>query len=153
MTVSEPDWSLYRTFLAVVREGSFSAAARSVGSTQPTIGRQIEALEDRLKSKLFTRSQRGLTPTVAALDLVPHAEAMAAAAAALNRASSGERTEERGTVRVTAAEFVGTEVLPAILSAFSRSHPQVVLELSLSNRNEDLLQRDADIAVRMARPT
>jgi DNA-binding transcriptional LysR family regulator len=153
MTTSEPDWRLYRTFLAVVREGSFSAAARSIGSTQPTIGRQIEALEGRLKTKLFTRSQRGLAPTTAAQGLVPHAEAMAAAAAALNRTSSGERTEERGTVRLTAAEFMGVEVLPPILSAFSRNHPQVVLELSLSNRNEDLLQRDADIAVRMARPT
>jgi DNA-binding transcriptional LysR family regulator len=152
MINAEPDWSLYRTFLAVLREGSFSAAARSIGSTQPTVGRQMEALEERLQTKLFTRSQRGLAPTAAAQDLLPHAEAMAAAAAALHRVSSAERSEERGTVRLTAAELMGIEVLPPILSAFSRSHPHIAIELSLSNRNEDLLQRDADIAVRMARP-
>ncbi len=153
MGISEPDWSLYRTFLAVVREGTFSGAARRIGSTQPTVGRQIEALEERLGTKLFSRSPRGLLPTAAAQDLLPHAEAMAAAAAALRRDASGAKSEEHGVIRLTASEFVGLEVLPPILSTFSREHPRVVLEFSLSNRNEDLLKRDADIAVRMARPT
>jgi DNA-binding transcriptional LysR family regulator len=153
MIAQEPDWGLYRTFLAVVREGSFSAAARSMGSTQPTVGRQVEALEKQLRIKLFARSQRGLAPTAAARELVPSAEAMAAAAAALQRVSSGRAGDESGTVRLTAGEHVGLEVLPPILFAFSRDHPGIALELSLSNRNEDLLQRDADIAIRMARPT
>jgi len=147
------DWSLYRTFLAVARAGSFSAAARNLGSTQPTVGRQIDALEKALAAKLFSRSPRGLMPTAAGQALLPHAEAMAVSAAALHRASSGARDEETGTVRLTAAEHVGLEVLPAILSTFARKHPRVAIELSLSNQNEDLLQRDADIAVRMARPT
>jgi DNA-binding transcriptional LysR family regulator len=149
----EPDWSLYRTFLAVVRAGSFSAAARLTGSTQPTIGRQIQALEATLGLKLFSRSQRGLLPTPAARELVSHAESMASAAAALRRASSGGASEEAGTVRLTAGEHVGLEVLPPILAEFARDHPRIELELSLSNRNEDLLRRDADIAVRMARPS
>jgi DNA-binding transcriptional LysR family regulator len=149
----EPDWSLYRTFLAVVRERSFSAAARSIGSTQPTVGRQIEALEEALEVKLFSRSQRGLMPTAAARELVAHAETMASAATALRRISSGETDEEAGTVRLTAGEYVGLEVLPSILYEFSRDYPRIVLELSISNRNEDLLHREADIAVRMARPT
>ena len=149
----EPDWSLYRTFLAVVRAGSFSAAARLTGSTQPTIGRQIQTLETTLGLKLFTRSQRGLLPTAAARELVAHAESMAAAAAALHRASSGGASEQAGTVRLTAGEQVGLEVLPPILAEFARQHPSIELELSLSNRNEDLLRRDADIAVRMARPS
>src|SRR5215467_572574 len=149
----EPDWSLYRTFLAVVRAGSFSAAARLTGSTQPTIGRQIQSLEATLGLKLFTRSQRGLLPTPAARELVAHAESMAAAAAALHRASSGGASEQAGTVRLTAGEQVGLEVLPPILAEFARQHPSIELELSLSNRNEDLLRRDADIAVRMARPS
>jgi DNA-binding transcriptional LysR family regulator len=153
MTAQQPDWGLYCTFLAVVREGSFSAAARSMGSTQPTVGRQIETLEKQLGSKLFARSHRGLVPTAAARELIPHAEAMASAAAALRRVSSGQAGEETGTVRLTAGEHVGLEVLPPILFAFSRDHPGIALELSLSNRNEDLLQRDADIAIRMARPT
>src|SRR6266568_5400373 len=149
----EPDWSLYRTFLAVARAGSFSAAARLTGSTQPTIGRQIQTLETTLGLKLFTRSQRGLLPTPAARELVSHAESMASAAAALQRASSGGASEQAGTVRLTAGEHVGLEVLPPILAEFARNHPRIELELSLSNRNEDLLRRDADIAVRMARPS
>jgi DNA-binding transcriptional LysR family regulator len=153
MTAQDPDWGLYCTFLAVVREGSFSAAARSLESTQPTVGRQIETLEKRLGIKLFARSHRGLVPTAAARDLIPYAEAMAAAAAALQRVSSEQAGEETGTVRLTAGEHVGVEVLPPILFAFSRDHPGIALELSLSNRNEDLLQQVADIAIRMARPT
>jgi DNA-binding transcriptional LysR family regulator len=149
----EPDWSLYRTFLAVARAGSFSAAARLTGSTQPTIGRQIQTLETTLGLKLFTRSQRGLSPTAAARELISHAESMASAAAALHRASSGGASEQVGTVRLTAGEQVGLEVLPPILAEFAREHPGIELELSLSNRNEDLLRRDADIAVRMARPS
>ncbi len=149
----EADWSLYRTFLAVARAGSFSAAARLTGSTQPTIGRQIQTLETTLGLKLFTRSQRGLSPTPAARALVSYAETMAAAAAALQRASSGGASEQAGTVRLTAGEHVGLEVLPPILAEFARDHPKIELELSLSNRNEDILRRDADIAVRMARPS
>jgi DNA-binding transcriptional LysR family regulator len=77
---------------------------------------------------------------------------MASAAAALRRAASGEADMDRGVVRVTASEIIGCEVLPPILAAFRRLYPGIVLELALSNRNEDLLRRDADIAVRMVRP-
>jgi DNA-binding transcriptional LysR family regulator len=153
MPVREPDWSLYRTFLAVVREGSFTVAARTLGLTQPTVGRQIEALEAVIGTKLFTRTPRGLHPTEAARGLIPHAENMATAAAALHRASSGERQEAVGAIRITTAEFMGVEVLPAILAEFAHAHPRIELELSLSNHNEDLLEREADIAVRMMKPT
>lgn len=147
-----PDWDLYRSFLGVVRDGSLSGAARQLRLTQPTIGRHIDALEAILGLSLFTRSPAGLRPTEAALDLVPHAEAMAAAAAALARAASAELGAERGTVRVTASEIMGCEILPPILTAFRRAHPAIVLELALTNKTEDLLRRDADIAVRMVRP-
>jgi len=153
MDTREIDWSLYRTFLAAVETGSLSGAARRLGLTQPTVGRQIDALEDGLGLALFTRSRHGLAPTAAALDLVDHAEAMASAAQALARAATGEAAEERGTVRLTASEMVGAEVLPPILTGFRRAHPRIEIELALTNRNEDLLRRDADIAVRMARPT
>jgi DNA-binding transcriptional LysR family regulator len=153
MAQTQPGWELYRSFLAVTREGSLSAAARRLALTQPTIGRHVEALERALGVALFTRSPQGLVPTAAALDLVPHADAMAAAAEALIRTASGEAEAVRGTVRVTVGELVGVEILPGILTAFHERHPDIEIELALTNRNEDLLRHEADIAVRMARPT
>jgi DNA-binding transcriptional LysR family regulator len=147
------DWHLFRAFLAVVREGSLSSAARALGTTQPTMGRQVAALEASLGVKLFTRSLDGLAPTEAGLRLIPSVEAMAAAAETAHRSASGEVDEARGTVRITASEMIGGEVLPSILAEFRALHPQISIELALSNRNEDLLRGDADIAVRMVRPT
>jgi DNA-binding transcriptional LysR family regulator len=149
---SAPGWELYRSFLAVKREGSLSGAARALGLTQPTIGRHIAALEAAFGLPLFTRSPQGLMPTAAVPDLMPHAEAMAAAAEAFARAASGAATEERGSVRLTASEIMGSEVLPEMLVRFRERHPQITLELVLTNRTEDLLRRDADVAVRMVRP-
>ncbi|MEX0839997.1 MAG: LysR family transcriptional regulator, partial [Parvibaculum sp.] len=149
----EPGWELYRSYLAVVREGSLSGAARQLGLTQPTVGRHIDALEAALGVGLFTRSQGGLAPTEGALALVAHAEAMASAAEALRRAASGEAEDDSGTVRITASEIIGTQVLPAMLTRFREKHPRIAVELVLSNRTDDLIRRDADIAVRMIRPT
>lgn len=148
-----PSWDHFRSFLAVLGDGSLSGAARSLRLTQPTIGRHIDELEETLGVVLFTRSRAGLTPTEAALELAPHASTMAAAADALVRAASGEAREDRGTVRLTASEVVGTEILPGMLRAFMERHPHIAIELVVSNRNEDLIRREADIAVRMARPT
>lgn len=153
MSQDSIDWALLRSFLAVADHGSLSGAARQLQLTQPTLGRHVEALEAQLRTKLFTRSARGLIPTEAALELLPHARLMASTAAALARAASGEAEDERGTVRVAASDIIGAEVLPPIIAAFRRAHPQVDVELVLSNRNEDLLQREADIAIRMVRPT
>jgi DNA-binding transcriptional LysR family regulator len=153
MAAQDPGWELYRSFLAVLREGSLSGAARSLGLTQPTIGRHIRQLETALKTPLFTRSQHGLTPAEAAFALEPHAKAMAGAAAALLRAAAGRDLQAQGVVRIAASEIIGAEVLPPILADVRSVHPGVVIELSLSDRMEDLLRRDADIAVRMARPT
>lgn len=146
------DWDLWRTFLAVVREKSLSGAARALSLTQPTVGRHIGALEGSVGAALFTRSRGGLNPTDLALSLVPHARAMAAAAEALVRAASGGAAQAQGTVRLAASDIVGTFVLPPLLTAFRERHPAIAIELALSNRNEDLLRREADIAVRMVRP-
>jgi DNA-binding transcriptional LysR family regulator len=151
--MTEPDWTDYRAFLAVLREGSLSGAARALGTTQPTMGRQVAALEASLGAKLFARSRDGLSPTEAGMRLIPSAEAMAAAAEAAQRSASGESAEERGTVRITASDVMGSEVLPPILTDFHGLNPRISVELALSNRNEDLLRGDADIAVRMVRPT
>lgn len=150
---TEPAWDYYRTFLAVLNQGSLSAAARALHLTQPTVGRQVEALEKSLGGKaLFTRSPSGLLPTRPALDLRPHAEAMAASAAVMRRAISAASAMQ-GTVRVSASVIVGAEVLPAVLRTFTVANPQVSIELLLSNANADLLRRDADVAVRMVQPS
>ena len=153
MVSAPPGWDLYRSFLAVVRHGSLSATARALGLTQPTLGRHIAELESALGRKLFVRSQTGLAPAPAGLGLTAAAEAMEASAAAFLRAASGDLDEAKGSVRVTASEFIGVEVLPHILTAFRESHPGIAIELALSDANQDLSRRDVDIAVRMARPT
>jgi DNA-binding transcriptional LysR family regulator len=145
-------WELYRSFLGVLQEGSLSGAARSLGVAQPTVGRHIAALEKALKLPLFTRSQAGLLPTEAALALRSDAEAMASTAAALQRTAASQGAGVRGTVRVTASEIIGVEVLPPILARLRAQYPELKIELLLSNRVQDLLHREADIAVRMLRP-
>lgn len=152
MSTPAPSWSLHETFLEVMRGGSLSAASRALGVAQPTVRRRIEALEEALDAVLFTRSPNGLEPTEAARAMLPHAEAMASTAHALARSVSGGAGEDRGTVRVAASHVMGAEVLPAILASLRRAHPRIQIELTLSNRNEDLLRRDADLAVRMVRP-
>lgn len=149
----EPGWELYRTFLEVLREGSLSAAARSLGLTQPTVGRHIDALEAALGRSLFVRTQRGFSPTDVAEALRPYAESLAATSAALLRVAAGQGGGVRGTVRVTASDLIAVEVLPSILGRLQARHPELTVELVPSNRVEDLLHRASDIAVRMLRPT
>jgi DNA-binding transcriptional LysR family regulator len=149
-----PDWDLWRSFLAVLDAGSLSGAARTLNIAQPTVGRHIEALEATLGGgPLFTRSPGGLRPTRTAEALGPHARAMAIAAETLVRTASGDAEAVRGVIRLTASEIVAAHVLPPMLTDFREAWPAVDLELVASNRIEDLLHRDVDIAVRMARPT
>lgn len=147
-------WELYRSFLGVLAEGSLSGAARALGITQPTVGRHVAALEQALGLVLFTRSQTGLLPTEAALSLRGHAEAMNSTAAALERAagSLGGDGVIKGTVRVSCADVMGIEVLPPILARLREAHPQLRVELVLTDKVQDLLKREADIAVRMVQP-
>ncbi|PST20063.1 LysR family transcriptional regulator [Rhizobium sp. JAB6] len=152
MRLAEPSWDFYRTFLAVLEHGSLSAAARELGLTQPTVGRHILALEQAVGAELFTRSQQGLLPTDAAMVLKPYAETLASTAAALLRAASGSKDKVSGTVRISASEVIGAEVLPPILAKLQASYPDLIVELSASDTVEDLLQREADIAVRMVAP-
>jgi DNA-binding transcriptional LysR family regulator len=149
----EPDWDFYRTLLAVLRYGSLSAAARELGLTQPTIGRHVEALEKALGTALFTRSQQGLLPTDAALALKPYAEILESTTAALLRTASGAGDKVSGTVRISASEVIGVEVLPPILAGLQKTYRDLTVELSPSDSVEDLLQREADIAVRMTEPS
>jgi DNA-binding transcriptional LysR family regulator len=149
---SNIEWELYRSFLGVLRTGTLSGAARQLGVAQPTVGRHIAALEAALGLLLFTRSQNGLLATDAAQALRPHAEAMESSAAALERAAASVGDGVRGVVRVTASDVIGVEVLPPILRGLHERYPALKVELVLSNEMQDLLQREADIAVRMAPP-
>jgi DNA-binding transcriptional LysR family regulator len=145
-------WELYRSFLAVLTHGSLSAAARTLGITQPTVGRHIAELEASFKQTLFTRSRTGLMPTETALTLRGYAEAMHSNAAALERAMAGQGQTMGGTVRITASEVISVEVLPPALARLRQAYPHLTVELVASNRVQDLLQREADIAVRMTPP-
>lgn len=147
------EWDLFQSLHAVMQTGSLSAAAKVRGLTQPTIGRHIESLEQKLGAALFLRSPRGLTPTDLAHSLVAHLDEMSAAAAAALRDASGAADSLKGAIRITASQIMGSEILPTLLAQFRREHPEIEIELALSNKAEDLSRRDADIAVRMIRPT
>jgi DNA-binding transcriptional LysR family regulator len=150
---SNTSWEHYRAFLGVLETGSLSGAARALGLSQPTVGRHIATLEQDLGAVLFTRSQTGLLPTETALALRDHAVSMHSAAAAMERVVTSIGTEIAGTVRITASEVIGVEVLPPLVAQLRERHPALKLELVLTNRIQDLLRREADIAVRMQRPS
>jgi DNA-binding transcriptional LysR family regulator len=150
MTNSIP-WDLYRTFLSVLNAQSLSGAARSLGLTQPTVGRHISELESGLGVALFTRSQAGLQATDAALQLRTQLEQMQHIAASIERSAHGQ-SAVRGAVRISASEVVGVEILPAILAPLRAAHPELAIELVLSDSVHDLVGREVDIAVRMTRP-
>lgn len=149
---SDVGWELYRSFLGVLEEGSLSGAARALGVAQPTVGRHVAALEKSLGLALFTRSQTGLMPTEAGQSLRTYAESMRSTAAALERAAASQGAGVSGTVRVTASDVIGVEVLPPIIARLRDQHPDLAVELVLTDRVQDLLRREADIAVRMLRP-
>lgn len=147
------DWALWRSFLAVADAGSLSAAARALGLTQPTLGRHIDALEDAVGQPLFLRTPQGLGLTEAAALLVPEARAMQMTADSLTRRASLAPQDGKGTVRIAASHVVGAEVLPIALSPLLAEHRGLVVELSLSNDSADILRQEADLAIRMARPS
>ena len=146
------DWSLVRSFLAVVEQGSLLAAARQLQSSQPTIGRHVAELESQLGLVLFDRTGRGLVPTEAALRLANAGRAMQSGADQLARSVAGVDRSGAGTVRITASQPVACYVLPPLLAQMRLTLPEVQVELVASNTVSNLLRREADIAVRMVRP-
>lgn len=147
------DWSLLQSFAAVGEHGSLSAAGRATGTSQPTLSRHISTLEQELGTRLFDRAATGAVLTDAGAALLQHARDMADAAARLSLASSGGEASLSGTVRITASNIVATLVLPEMLTDLRRAEPEIALEVVASDRTENLLRREADIAVRMYRPT
>ena len=150
---TEPDWALLRAFLEVAHSGSLSRAALALGSSQPTLSRRIAQLEAQLGHALFERTTRGVRLTEAGAALRVPAERMREHALQFEMVAAGRSQTLAGTVRVTASEIVSAYVLPAILRTLRESHPEIQIELVASNSLENLLERDADIALRMLRPT
>lgn len=147
------DWSFVQSFAAVAEHGSLSAAARALKSSQPTLSRHIAALEHTIGARLFDRSRGGMALTTAGLDLMEHAAQMADAAARFSIVSEGQGGAPGGTVRITASQIVATFVLPRLLAELRQSHPEITIEVVASDTTENLLRREADIALRMYRPT
>ncbi|MEM6373029.1 MAG: LysR family transcriptional regulator [Pseudomonadota bacterium] len=148
-----PDWSHLQSFAAVAEAGSLSGAARALNSSQPTLSRHIALLEADLGTRLFERSRGGMTLTQAGQDLAAHAKQMADAAARLAMTSQGQGGDLGGTVRITASQVVATYVLPARIRDLRRAYPDLAIELVASDSTDNLIRREADIALRMYRPT
>lgn len=146
------DWALVRSFIAVMDAGSVSAAARATQGHQPTISRHVSELEAQLGVALFERTGRGVRPTAAGLEVLPAARQMQAAAEALARSVTRGREATRGTVRITASQVVATWLLPPLVAEFQRAEPEIAIEIVAANAVQNLLRREADIAVRMVRP-
>ncbi len=151
-TPTQPDWDLLRAFLEVANCGSLSRAAIALGSSQPTLSRQIAQLEAQLGHALFERTTRGVRLTEAGAALRTPAERMHEQARQFALVAAGRSQTLAGTVRVTASEIVSAYVLPDMLCKLRDAHPEIRIELVASNTLENLLEREADIALRMARP-
>lgn len=151
--ISDFDWSLVQAFLAVAETGSLSGAARLLGRSQPTLGRQVKALETQLGAELFHRQPRGFALTQTGAELVGPSRAMRDAVHQIALTAGGQQARLEGTVRITASVATSAMHLPAIIADIRRLEPQIAIELVPSDDTSNLLFREADIAVRMYRPT
>jgi DNA-binding transcriptional LysR family regulator len=146
------DWSALRDFLAVAEAGSLSAAARQIQVSQPTLTRRMAALENQLGTELFVRRPRGLELTEAGEAILEPLRQMDREARAIEFAVSGRDQELAGPVRITATEGLAIDWLTPELAHFQARHPAIQIEFIIRNTNVNLLQREADIAVRLGRP-
>ncbi|MGB3471489.1 MAG: LysR family transcriptional regulator [Erythrobacter sp.] len=151
-TLLAADWNHVRAFLATAEEGSFSAAAKVLQSTQPTIGRQIAALEEDLGITLVERSGRGLLLTSAGEELLEYVRAMGDAVTKISMVAEGQAADVEGSVTVTATDLMSTAVLPNILRPLREAAPKLRIRIDSADDLRDLMRREADIAVRHARP-
>lgn len=152
-SLSKLDWSLVQAFLAVAETGSLSAAARALGTSQPTLGRKVREVEAALGSELFSRHPKGLELTETGRAMLPAAQAMRDAAARMTLIAAGDDQRLEGSVRITASVVMSHFVLPPILTRLRQEEPGISIDLVASDSTENLLFREADIAVRMYRPS
>ncbi|MFO0692707.1 MAG: LysR family transcriptional regulator [Polyangiales bacterium] len=147
------DWDAYRVFLAVAERRSFSAAARALGSSQPTVGRAIASLETSLGTRLFLRTPRELVLTPDGERILDDVRRMAEAARDAERRASGGGSAIEGTIRIAVSEGLGGVWLVRRLPELREAHPGLRFELVISNVPVDLARREADLALRLFRPT
>lgn len=147
------DWNDLKALIAAAEAGSLSAAAAQTRVSQPTLGRRIDALEAALGLKLFVRGPQGMILTDGGALMLAHAREMQAAAARLSLAASGRAGTLEGTVRITAPRVMSAHHMPAILTRLLDAEPGVEVELVATDETDNLLRREADIAIRMYRPT
>ena len=150
--MSDLDWNLIRSFVGVAETGSLSAAARKLAASQPTLGRHIAELEQALGVVLFRRGRMGYELTEQGAALLERARTVGEAANAFARLATGATEQVAGTVRVAASEVVSAYVLPSMVARLRQQERGIEVEIVASNRVENLLRRDADIAVRMVAP-
>lgn len=146
------DWDLIRHFLAVARSGSLSLAASSLGCSQPTVSRNLQALEERYGVGLFHRSQAGSVLTEAGVALFRHAENMEHQAFSCERLLGGQHIEEPGTLRLSVNELLGFYDMPSLISNFRHQHKEVQIELVVTDKSSALDRLEADVALRMFKP-
>lgn len=147
------DWNRARAFLVSVEEGSFSAAARALGMAQPTVGRQVAALEEELGVALLERVGHRLELTAAGLDLVEHVRTMGEAASRVSLSAAGQSASIDGTVCLAASELIAAYLLPPVVKRIREEHPGIEVEIVASNSASDLRRREADIAIRNFSPS
>lgn len=147
------DWNRARAFLVTAEEGSLAAAARSMGMTQPTLGRQVAALENEIGFDLFTRRGRGLELTPNGIKLLEHVRLMGDAANQFSLSASGKSDVIEGNVSITASELLSTFMLPRMIKTLREVEPGINIEIYSTNEVRDLNRREADIAIRSFRPT
>jgi len=147
------DWNRARAFLVTAEEGSLSAAARALGMAQPTLGRQVDALERELDVILFERIGRGLKLTPSGLELLEHVRAMGDAANKVSLSAMGQSQSIEGSICIAASETYAALVLPPIIAKLRLMEPGITVEIVASNSPSDLRRREADIAIRSFRPT
>lgn len=152
MDIDTLDWSLLRSFLAVIDAGSLLGAARRLGSHQPTVSRQIATLESQLGLPLFERTGRGLRPTTAGLAIVESARQMSDSAQALALVLRGLNSRIEGSVRVSCSQVMASTLMPECLANLRLKHPALQIDLVASNQVSNLLRREADVALRMVQP-
>ncbi|PYG29217.1 LysR family transcriptional regulator [Pelagimonas varians] len=146
------DWNRARAFLVTAEEGSLSAAARALNMAQPTLGRQVSAIEEELGVTLFERVGRGLELTEAGSRLLVHARTMGEAAQSLSLAATGQSKAVEGHVAISATELYSVWVLPRVVRHLRNIAPGITIEVVSSNEISDLKRREADIAIRNTRP-
>lgn len=147
------DWNKARAFLVTAEEGSLSAAARALGMAQPTLGRQVDGLEQELGIVLFERVGRGLTLTPSGLELLEHVRDMGEAAGRVSMAALGQSQALEGTICISASETYAVVLLPPIIARLRQKEPGIQVEIVVANHASDLRRREADIAIRNFRPT